>query len=97
MDQIGTAVGLRREERCQMHIKMHEDNAGALALLTTPPPQYTPRSKQYAIKTKWFCEHIIACEIEVVKIDTKEQQGDIFTKSLPEIIFKYLRKKIMGW
>ena len=80
-----------------MHIKMHEDNAGALILLTTPSPQYTHRSKHYAIKTNWFREQIIARNIKVVKIDTKEQRGDIFTKSLPEVIFKYLRKKIMGW
>ncbi|KAL7461142.1 hypothetical protein ACHAXS_001569, partial [Conticribra weissflogii] len=97
VDQIGNAVGLSHEETCRMHIKMHEDNAGALTLLTTPPPQYTPRSKHYAIKTNWFCEQIIAYDIKVVKIDTKEQRGDIFTKSLPEAIFKYLRKKIMGW
>ena len=97
VDQIGNAVRLKREERFRMHIKMHKDNAGALALLTTPHPQYTPRSKHYAIKTNWFREQIISHEIEVVKIDTKEQRGDIFTKSLPEIIFKHLRKKIMGW
>ena len=80
-----------------MHIKMHKDNAGALALLTKLPPQYNPRSKHYAIKTNWFCEQIIACEIKVVKIYTKEQRGEIFTKLLPEIIFKYLHKKIMEW
>ena len=73
-----------------MHIKMHEDNAGSLILVTTPPPQYTPCSKNYAIRTNWFREQIIARNIEVVKINTKEQRGDIFTKSLPEVIFKYL-------
>ncbi len=97
VDQVGNPVGLSRKERCRMHVKMHEDNTGALVLLTTPPPQYTPRSKHYAIKTNLLHEQIIARDIEVVKIDTKEQQGDIFTKLLPEVIFKYLQKKIIGW
>ncbi|KAL7462336.1 hypothetical protein ACHAXS_008795 [Conticribra weissflogii] len=97
VDQLGNAVGLSREDRCRMHIKMLEDNAGVLVLLNTPPPQHTPCSKHYAIKTNWFREQLITRKIEVVKIDTKEQRGDIFTKLLPEILFKYLRKKIMGW
>ena len=97
VDQIGDAAGVSPEEVCRMHIKLHEDNMGALALLMTPPPQHTPCSKHFALKTNWFREQIIARNIEVVKIETKEQRGDIFTKSLPEVIFKYLQKKIMGW
>ncbi|KAL7469876.1 hypothetical protein ACHAXS_010138, partial [Conticribra weissflogii] len=54
VDQIGDAVGLQKEEQCKMHCKVHEDNAGALVLLTTPPPQFTHHSKHYAIKTNWF-------------------------------------------
>lgn len=76
---------------------VHRDNAGALALLTTPPPQFTHCSKHYTIKPNWFCEQLIARDIVVVKIDTKEQRGDIFTKLLREVIFKYLQEKIMGW
>lgn len=79
VDQFGDSVGVTHEEQCQMHIKMHEDNVGALALLTTSPPQHTPCSKHYAIKTNWFREQIIACRIEVLKIDRKEQRGNVFT------------------
>ena len=80
-----------------MHVKVHEDNAGTLILAKTKPPQFTPRSKHYAIKTHWFREQIILRAIDVVKIETTEQLGDIATKSLGESQFKYLRKKLMGW
>ena len=80
-----------------MNVSIHEDNAGALILAETLPPQYTPRSKHYAIKTVWFREAIVKRGIKLVKIDTVEQLGDIFTKSLPRVAFEYLRKKLMGW
>ena len=41
-----------------MNISIHEDNAGALILAKTLPPQFTPSSKYYAAKTIWFREEI---------------------------------------
>ena len=41
-----------------MKLSVHEDNSGALMLVKTLPPQFTPRSKYYAIKTIWFREEI---------------------------------------
>lgn len=80
-----------------MNVSIHEDNAGALILAETLPPQFTPRSKHYAIKTVWFREQIVLRGIKLVKIDTIDQLGDIFTKSLPKTVFEHLRKKLMGW
>ena len=54
-----------------MHVSIHEDNAGALVLAETLPPQFTPRSKHYAIKTIWFREEIVKRGIKLLKIDTK--------------------------
>ena len=95
--QVGNAFGMKVREGCNFHVHMHEDNVGALTLLNTKPPQFTPRSKHYAIKTNWFREQILLRGIKVLKIDTAEQLGDIFTKSLPEVAFKYLCKRITGW
>lgn len=95
--EIGKAVGLTANEATKMHIAIHEDNAGALILAKTVPPQFTPRSKHYAIKTHWFREQIIKRGIELVKIETLEQLGDIATKCIPQAQFEYLRKKLMGW
>eukprot|EP00804_Cyclotella_cryptica_P007048 CCRYP_019910-RA/>CCRYP_019910-RA protein AED:0.20 eAED:0.20 QI:0/-1/0/1/-1/0/1/0/80 len=80
-----------------MNVSIHEDNAGALVLAETLPPQFTPRSKHYAIKTIWFREQIVLRGIRLFKIDTVEQLGDMFTKGLPRPTFEYLRRKLSGW
>ena len=76
---------------------MHEDNARTLLLEETLPPKFTPHSKYYAIKTIWFCEEIYKQGIKLLKIDTKEQLGDIFTKGLTRKVFEYLHFQLMGW
>ena len=48
---LGQAVGLPDGSPPTMHITLHEDNTGALILAKTIPPQFTPRSKFYALKT----------------------------------------------
>ena len=93
---LGTRFGLPLKETT-MNVSIHEDNAGALVLAETLPPQFTPRSKHYAIKTIWFREQIVRRKIKLVKIDTVEQLGDLFTKGLTRVTFEYLRKKLMGW
>ncbi|KAL7465925.1 hypothetical protein ACHAXS_006230 [Conticribra weissflogii] len=93
---LGPAVGLEVGDTT-LNVSIHEDNAGALVLAETLPPQYTPRSKHYHIKTIWFREAIVKRGIKLVKIDTVEQLGDLFTKGLARITFEYLREKLMGW
>ena len=93
--EVGDAVGLEQNEPPK--VRVHEDNAGALILANTLPPQYTPRSKFYALKTHWFCQECFARGIVIQKISTTEQLGDIFTKCLPQATLEYLRKKLMGW
>jgi len=80
-----------------MNVSVHEDNSGALVLAEMLPPQFTPRSKYYAIKTIWFCEQIHTQGIKLVKIETTEQLGDIFTKGLAQPAFEYLWSKLIGW
>ena len=99
MDQVaelGAVVGLKTDELTTMNVSIHEDNAGALVLAKTIPPQFTPRSKYYAIKTVWFREEIQKRKIKLLKIDTVQQLGDIFTKGLTRATFEYLRLKMMG-
>ena len=50
-----------------MHVSLHEDNTGALVLAETIPPQFTPRSKYYAIKMVWFREEIKRCGVKLLK------------------------------
>ena len=93
---LGGAVGLPIGDTT-MNVSIHEDNAGALVLAKTLPPQFTPRSKYYASKTVWFREEIFKRGIILEKIETLEQLGDMFTKGLPRKTFEYLRKKLLGW
>ena len=93
---LGKAIGMPTGETT-INVSIHEDNAGALVLAKTLPPQFTPRSKYYASKTIWFREEINKRGIKLMKIDTVEQLGDMFTKGLPRATFEYLRKRIMGW
>ncbi len=93
---LGKAVGLSVGVPL-MKVSVHEDNAGALILARTLPPQFTPRSKYYATKTIWFREEINKRKIQLLKISTIEQLGDMFTKGLSRQTFEYLQKKIIGW
>ena len=97
VSELGKVVGLPAKDLTTKHVSIHEDNAGALVLAKTLPPQFTPRSKWYALKTVWFREEIHKRGIKLLKIETIEQLGDIFTKALPRPTFEYLRAKIMGW
>ena len=55
------------------------------------------RSTLRAIKTIWFRKEIRKRCVQLLKIDTVEQLGDIFTKGLLQVTFEYLRKKIIEW
>ncbi len=73
-----------------LRVSVHEDDSGALVLAETFPPQFTPRSKYYATKTIWFWEEILKRGIKLLKIETSEQLGDMFTKGLARPTFEYL-------
>ena len=54
VSEVGSEVGLVTKDMVSMHVSINKDNAGALVLAETIPPEFTPRSKYYAIKTVWF-------------------------------------------
>ena len=85
--QLGKVLGLPTEDLTTIKVSIHEDNAGALVLAQTIPPQFTPRSKYYAIKTVWFREECVKRGVSLLKIDTVEQLGDLFTKGCLSSIF----------
>ena len=80
-----------------MHVRIHEDNVGALTLGKLEPRRMTPRSKHYAVKYHWFRVELEPRNVELVKIASVDQLGDIFTKGLGAIAFARLRKQLMGW
>ena len=95
--EICSSLSLQLDDIVNMHVKIHEDNVGTLILGKLEPRRMTPRSKHYAVKYHWFREQIGPRNVELVKIATADQLGDVFTKGLDKISFKRLRKKLMGW
>ncbi len=80
-----------------MHIKIHEDNVGALILGQLELRCMIPRSKHYAVKYHWFHKHLAPCKIQLVKIATNDQLGGLFTKGLVKVSSENLRMMLMGW
>jgi hypothetical protein len=95
--EICSSLSLQLDDVVNMHVRIHEDNVGTLILGKLEPWRMTPRSKHYAVKYHWFCEQIGPCNVELVKIATEDQLGDVFTKGLNKISFKRLQKKLKGW
>ena len=97
--ELSKAVGLSDSFVAKLHIKIHEDNVGALTLGKLETARMTPRSKHYAIKYHWFREYVSepSNKVELVKVDSKHQLGDIFTKGLAAPSFILLRRLLMGW
>ena len=80
-----------------MKTTIWEDNVDALTLAKMELPRMTPRSKHIAVKYHWFRSHIEPGILDVQKVDTNDQLGDIFTKGLGATKFKAMREKLMGW
>ncbi len=66
-----------------MNVSIHEDNLGALVLAKTLPPQFTPRSKHYAIKTIWFREEIFKKDVQLHKINSPEEDNGMVIPPTP--------------
>ena len=65
-----------------------------LALWKLELQRMTPCSKHYTLKYHWFWEHIGLHQFELVKIDTNNQLGDLFTKGLASIKFSNLQRSL---
>ena len=79
---------------------VHEDNAGAIVVATSP--RLTPTSKFIAVKYHWFRSHIDPGDgsrpIKICKILGAENPADIFTKSKSgQKGFEDLRMILCGW
>ena len=76
--------------------KVWEDNTGTQNLANSKGRLMTSRTKHIAIKYHWF-RSMIGSQIEILRINTKEQRADIFTKSLTRFTFEQGRNLVSGW
>eukprot|EP00804_Cyclotella_cryptica_P008820 CCRYP_013059-RB/>CCRYP_013059-RB protein AED:0.36 eAED:0.33 QI:0/0/0/0.75/0/0/4/0/393 len=95
--ELCVALGIPQSIFANIYIRIFEENVGALTLAGREPRHMTPRSKHYAIKYHWFHDQVAQHLIRLVKIATKDQLGDIFTKGLVHSSFAHLRSLLMGW
>ena len=77
--EIVTVIGLPVGDGSNMHVRVHEDNVGALTLGNLTPYCMTLRSKHYTMKYHWFYEQLQTRKIKLLKIVSADQLGDIFT------------------
>jgi hypothetical protein len=76
---------------------VHKDNSGALTLAKLEPGRSTPTSKFFNVKYHWFRKQLKPNNIEMRKVSSDEQLGDIFTKGLRKVLFRMMRFKLCGW
>ena len=74
---------------------VYEDNAACLQHATMP--KLSQRTRHIAVPYHWFRTKVNDLNIRILKIDTKKQLGDVFTKGLENEKFVLFRKYIMGW
>ena len=74
---------------------IYEDNASCIVVATTD--QMRPRTKHIGVKWHFFKDHISNGDARVVKVDSKENWADIFTKPLTQAKFEYICHLMMGW
>jgi hypothetical protein len=93
VEEIRGHMGLAKDYPVRIKSKVFEDNNGAIAVATSP--KITPRSKHIGTAYFFFKEHL--ADLEILKVDTKEQKADIFTKAMDGPTFKTIRRLLLGW
>ena len=92
------AKALKINDLCDATFKCtaHEDNSACETLANLEPGRVTPPSKFYDVKVHWF-RSMLNNTTRVVRVDTKAQIADIYTKALPKDDFLRLRQMLCGW
>ena len=96
LTEIGTQLKLDFMKPAMIHSTIFEDNNGALGLAKAP--KISPRTKHIAVKYHWF-KDMIGKEkgFDIVKVESRDQKADIFTKGLVAELFAHVRRLVMGW
>ena len=86
-DEVKPMLGLKYKHELILS-RVYEDNQAALILADSPMPKMTPRSKYITVKHHWFRRKLRKFSMTLVKIVSKDQLADIFTKGLTKIEFE---------
>ena len=95
LKEVAIAVRLPANAIATIKCTVFEDNNGALLLATNQ--KISNRTKHFLVEWHFFWEHVQEGVVQVVKIDTKDQQADFLTKGLSRELFETNRKSVQGW
>jgi hypothetical protein len=95
MAELGERMNYKMDDISHIS-KVWEDNTGAQNLANSKGPLMTSRIKHIGIKYHWF-RSMIGPNIKILRIDTKDQRADMFTKGLTRYNFEQNRLRVMGW
>ena len=73
---------------------MFEDNAARIRMATNHG--VSSRNKHLEVKMHFIRDLVNTKTIKLVKIGTKEQRADIFTKNLPRLAFEKHRSSLLN-
>jgi len=90
-------IGIEKDQQFNIFCNLFEDNAWALALAKLKQPRMTSWSKHYAVKHSLVWSFLKPENIQVLKIELKQQSADIFTICLAKSTFEYIQELLMGW
>ena len=94
MKEIYSYFHFDKKSYCNTHSTVYEDNNGALLLSTVQ--KLISRTKH--INVIYHCFHsYVGSVLRIIKVDNKEQKGDICTKALDETTFRNIRLLLCGW
>ena len=97
LEKILSNIGVKEDKAINLKTSVWEDNISALTLAKLELGQMKPRSKHYAIKYHWFRSKLKPNNIELRKVDTKEQKANSLTKGLRKDPFERIRRLLCGW
>ena len=95
LKEIGEKCKLDFVKPAMIHSMIFKDNNGALSLATAP--KLTLRTNYIVVKYHWFMSHISKeKKFLIVKVVSKDQKVDLFTKGLTAETFEHVHKLLMG-
>ena len=95
--EVTAALKIKHNSKFSFKTFLHEDNSSAEKLAKLEFPRITPRSKHFGVKYHWFRTKLKPNNVDVIRVDSKQNIADIFTKGLVKNTFEHLRQKLLGW
>jgi hypothetical protein len=92
--EVIEALDVPNSIRTSIRARVFEDNQGAYFLVTNQR-RVTNRTKYFLVKWHWFWSY--SHEFLIIKVESRDQRADYFTKPLPRELFEHNRMLVQGW